>query len=315
MNKRDFISSLPLRSIKGDQGIQQRARMLDSGIVAEYAEAMTAGSQFPPVIVYHDGSTHWLADGYHRLEAADEAGLTEIKAEVRKGDKRDAILYAVGANRDHGLRRSRADVRRAITTLVQDAEWGQMANRAIAEKVGCSDKTVASVRDELVRCGNSATEDTDQGAPPPTTQVGNFPNCDDEARGIPPSVNSLAEAVAGLNAVFNRDTAPPPPPKAPPPPAKRTGRDGKSYPTTKARPTTQAKPAPTPAPKPAPAVNKARLAMQAAHGVAAALTALEPLEADLLPEDAVTVLCNLRTALTRLELWFGRGYMEVLHNA
>ena len=55
--------------------------------------------------------------------------------------------------------------------------------------------------------------------------------------------------------------------------------------------------------------------MQAAHGLAAALTALEPLEVDLLPEDAVTVLCNLRTALTRIELRFGRGYMEVLHNA
>ena len=275
--------------------------MLDSGIVAEYAEAMTAGSQFPPVIVYHDGSTHWLADGYHRLEAADEAGLTEIKAEVRKGDKRDAILYAVGANRDHGLRRSRADVRRAITTLVQDAEWGQMANRAIADMVGCSPTTVGTVRDQLSNLDSSKPNQDDR---EPEGQVSNLDTCDE-----PPVIEEIdGDDLAGIRQATARmkgDTAPP----APPPTAKRTGRDGKSYPTTKP------KAAPTPAPKPAPAVNKARLAMQAAHGVAAALTALEPLEADLLPEDAVTVLCNLRTALTRLELWFGRGYMEVLHNA
>ena len=59
------------------------------------------------------------------------------------------------------------------------------------------------------------------------------------------------------------------------------------------------------APKPAPAINKARLAMQAAHGLAAALAALEPLEVDLLREDAETVMANLRAALARLELRFG----------
>lgn len=264
--------------------------MLNDGIVSEYAEAMLEGAKFPPVIVYRDGSVHWLADGYHRLEAAEEAGKKNIAAEIRDGTKRDATLFACGANRDHGLRRTWADVRRAITTLVQDAEWGLMANRLIAEKVGCSDKTVAAIREKLLNCGNSAVTDTDHDPATSVDQLRKFRSCDDEP--------DLEGAKA--------DTPPPPPPA---PPAKRIGRDGK------ARAMPKPKAAPTPAPKPGPAVNKGKVAMQAAHGLAAALAALEPLEVDLLPEDAVTVLCNLRTALTRLELWFGRGYMEVLHNA
>lgn len=94
--------------------------------------------------------------------------------------------------------------------------------------------------------------------------------------------------------------------EAAPPPAKRKGRDGKNYPASKA------KPAPTPSSQPAPAVNKTRLAMQAALGVAAALTVLEPLEGDLLREDAETVMSNLRAALARLEARFGG---EVLGHA
>ncbi|MCC7277457.1 MAG: ParB-like nuclease domain-containing protein [Chromatiaceae bacterium] len=304
------IVLLELRSICTDQAIQQRQGILNNAIVADYAEDMRSGATFPPVVVFRDNDNYLLADGFHRLEAADEAGLKEIKAEIRKGTKRDAILFAVGANRDHGLRRTRADVRRAITTLVKDPEWGVESDRTIADLVGCSDKTVAAVRKDLGRCGNSATKDTDQEPATSENQLRNFRSCDDDAPGIP-SVNILAEAVAGLNAIFKRDTAPPAPPPAPPPTAKRIGRDGK------ARAMPKPKAAPTPAPK---TVNKGKaspalIAMQRAHAVKDALVMLERVEGDLLPDDAVTVLCNLRTALTRLELRFGRGYMEVLHSA
>ena len=300
MKQENSISSLPLRSIRIDHGIQQRAQMLDAGIIAEYAEAMKSASKFPPVTVYYDGANYWLSDGYHRVEAADEAGLKSIAAEVREGTKRDATLHACGANRDHGLRRTRADVRRAITTLVTDAEWGSLTNRVIAATVGCSDKTVAVVRDQLGSCGNSAPEDTDQGSLNTEPQLGNLPNGD----ALPPDLEEIAgDVLSGSRQAIAMTKAEGSPPAHRAPPAKRTGRDGKSYPTTKAKP----------APQPAPAVNKARVAMQAAHGVAAALVALQPLETDLLPEDAVTVMSNLRSTLARLEERFVRDGMEVGH--
>ena len=279
---------LELRSIRTDQAIQQREGILNNAVVAEYAEAMQSGATFPPVVVFHDADTHWLADGYHRLEAADEAGVKAIKAEIREGTKRDAILFAVGANRDHGLRRTRADVRRAITTLAMDAEWGLLSDRVIADKVGCSDKTVAAVRKEPTNCGISAVDETAQGV-------------DDTDSGF-----EIIEDDEGIPA----STTPPP---APTPAPKRIGKDGKARAMPKpTAPTTKPTTPPTLAkPKASPAL----IAMQQAHAVKDALVMLARVEGDLLPEDGHTLMANLRATLERLETRFGLGSREVRDHA
>ncbi len=64
-------------------------------IDAEYAEAYRAGAQFPPVIVFYDGEHYWLADGYHRVEAARLAGRTEIYEDITPGSKRTAASITV----------------------------------------------------------------------------------------------------------------------------------------------------------------------------------------------------------------------------
>jgi len=282
MKQQDHSSDLlPLRSIRADQAIQQRAGILNNGIVAEYTEAMKSGATFPPVVVFHDADFYWLADGYHRLEAADEAGRKSIEAEIRAGTKRDAILFAVGANRDHGLRRTRDDVRRAISTLVTDAEWGSLSDRAIAEKVGCSPTTVGTVRAQLSKLDSCQAEAIDQ-----TTDDLVFEIIEDD-EGIPAS---------------------PTPPPAPTPAPKRIGKDGKAraMPKPTAPPT---KPTPPRAPT-KPTASPALVAMQQAHAVKDCLVVLERVEGDLLPEDGHTLMANLRAALERLEARFG-GDMEV----
>jgi hypothetical protein len=143
---------LPIARISTNGGTQARAG-LNTETVAEYARAMQDGATFPLIIVYHDGMDHWLADGFHRAAAAAEIGLSTIRAEVRSGDKRAAILYAVGANDTHGLRRTSADKRRAITALLEDEEWRQWSDSAIAKQVKVDHKTVASVRAEMVATG------------------------------------------------------------------------------------------------------------------------------------------------------------------
>lgn len=52
--------------------------------------AKAAGVVFPP-IVFFDGADYWLADGFHRLIAAEELGLTEFDADVREGTRRDPL--------------------------------------------------------------------------------------------------------------------------------------------------------------------------------------------------------------------------------
>jgi hypothetical protein len=99
-------TTLRLAAIQLDTDCQPRA-VTDLNLAGEYAEAMLLGAQFPPVVVFGDGDGgYWLADGYHRWHAAQIAGLGTIACEVWPGGKRDAILHSVGANADHGWRRS-----------------------------------------------------------------------------------------------------------------------------------------------------------------------------------------------------------------
>jgi hypothetical protein len=62
------MTDLPLTLIK-DGGAQIRADGLNQETVHEYAEAMRGGDIFPPIIIFFDGTDHWLAEGFHRVEA------------------------------------------------------------------------------------------------------------------------------------------------------------------------------------------------------------------------------------------------------
>ena len=136
---------IELASVRIDGGTQPRAR-IDENLVSEYAAAMQAGESFPAVVVFRDGVDTWLADGFHRFHAARKSGATSILASVRTGTLRDAILFSVGANSDHGLRRTNEDKRRSVMTLLNDAEWAKWSDREIARRCGVSDVLVASHR-------------------------------------------------------------------------------------------------------------------------------------------------------------------------
>ena len=114
--------NLSLTKIKIDGGTQSRAK-IDQDVVAEYADSMLNGAQFPPIIVFHDGAEYWLADGFHRYFAAKRANIPNLKCNIQEGTQRDAILFSFGANHDHGLRRTVADKRKAVVAMLSDIEW------------------------------------------------------------------------------------------------------------------------------------------------------------------------------------------------
>lgn len=132
-------------SIRIDGGTQPR-QSINEQVVSEYAEALQAGEKLPPVVVFHDGTDHWLADGFHRYHAHRKAKRKDIAADVREGTRRDAVLFSVGANAAHGLRRTNDDKRRAVLTLLEDAEWSKWSDRQIAEACGVSVPFVGAVR-------------------------------------------------------------------------------------------------------------------------------------------------------------------------
>lgn len=156
--------TIELSKIRRDGGTQIRAYIYDYTI-ADYKEEMEAGTLFPPIDVFYDGTDYWLADGFHRVEAAIQAGKADIAAIVVAGTRRDAILHAVAANNHHGIRRGTPDKRRAVETLLKDEEWGKWSDREIARRCKVSPTFVGGIREILtVHVDSERTYTTKHGA-------------------------------------------------------------------------------------------------------------------------------------------------------
>ena len=55
----------------------------------------------------------------------------------------------MGDNATHGVRRTNADKRKAVMTLLEDDEWAGWSNVKIADACGVADMTVKRIRDEV----------------------------------------------------------------------------------------------------------------------------------------------------------------------
>ena len=158
--------------IRADGGTQMRAA-LNQETVADYADIIyrqerTLDWPFPALVLFYDGSDYWLADGFHRLAAFvkthDIAGNPDVTHTlpclVHPGTRRDAILYAAAANATHGLRRTHADKRRSVETLLRDDEWRQWSDREIARRCGVDHAFVGKLRAELTGDNHQSPDDT-----------------------------------------------------------------------------------------------------------------------------------------------------------
>lgn len=142
-------AALSLDLIRTDGGTQMRAA-LDQAVYFDYRDKWLSGVQFDPVDVFHDGSTYWLADGFHRFYGAREAKRSSIPCRVHNGTQRDAILFACGANAAHGLRRTNEDKRIAVCKLLNDEVWVTWSDNAVAEKCHVTQPFVREVRAQLI---------------------------------------------------------------------------------------------------------------------------------------------------------------------
>lgn len=148
------IEELSLTSLKINGGTQPRQAISDETVL-EYAEALRDGAVFPPVMVVRDGANLWLVDGFHRFHAHRSCGRETIAAEVRDGTLRDAVLHSLSANVEHGLRRSNADKRKAVLTMLTNKlvatndEGNPWSNREVARRCCVSLDLVNRLRDSL----------------------------------------------------------------------------------------------------------------------------------------------------------------------
>lgn len=146
------MKTLRLDQITVDDAMQARVTVDDS-IVEEYAELMRGGHNFPSVEVVYDARAkkYYLVDGFHRLSAARRAGIKSIGAVVVDGTMDEARWLSCGANKNHGLRRTNADKRKAVRAALMARP--HLSDPVLAEHVGVSSGTIRNYRVELAAAG------------------------------------------------------------------------------------------------------------------------------------------------------------------
>jgi hypothetical protein len=132
-----------LSAIELDTSIQCRAT-IDTSVVNEYAERMSAGDAFPPIDLFGTWKKCWIGDGWHRVLAAKQIAAGAITANLREGGRAEALNAALGANATHGHRRSNADKRRSVEVALR--EFPTLSSRAIARLCGVGPDLVLEMK-------------------------------------------------------------------------------------------------------------------------------------------------------------------------
>jgi hypothetical protein len=138
-------------------GTQARLKTNDDAIES-YADEMAQGAVFPPIVVYFDGTTYWLADGFHRYLAAKRIERPVVAADVQPGGRSDALRHALGANATNGVYRNNADKRNAVEIALE--EWPDRANPYLAELCKVSVDLVRRTRQALIQSGRLEKSET-----------------------------------------------------------------------------------------------------------------------------------------------------------
>lgn len=130
---------LGLNQLTIDPTVDVRQK-LDEGTIQEYMDSF---GDLPAIVVFETDGEFLLADGFHRVIAAQRLGIAEIEAEVRKGSRDDALEYAAYANTRHGRRLNLEERREAIRRLkLLHPDWGY---GRIASLIGCSEDIIRGV--------------------------------------------------------------------------------------------------------------------------------------------------------------------------
>jgi hypothetical protein len=149
------VKNVPMDKIRVSRDIQTREK-IDPHTVDRYAELLQNKVEFTDDIeVYWDGFVYWVADGHHRHAAYTKVDRVRVRAKVREGNQRDALIHALGANFDHGLPRKREDIQRAIRMALEDEELGRYSARTIAKIVRCSPGMVDNMKKKLGKSGDT----------------------------------------------------------------------------------------------------------------------------------------------------------------
>lgn len=136
------IFSIPLAQLCPDDYFQPRL----SGLSEQHVQLLLESdpATWPPLLVRpNDEGSYDLIDGFHRYEAAQRLGLTELPCHI---DPEADYFTGVTANSAHGLPLNRADRKAAARWLLHHQP--ELSFREIGRRVGLNHETVKRALEE-----------------------------------------------------------------------------------------------------------------------------------------------------------------------
>jgi hypothetical protein len=146
---------LEVSRFRTDGGTQSREHM-NKMLVSEYCYHMKAGARFPSLEAFFDGTSYWLIDGFHRLEGAKQAGVTQLYCAIHKGTLEQARWQCLAANATNSLHRSNRDKAFAVGLALAHPMSAGMSDGLIGGHVGVSGHFVGNCRRASTQNGSES---------------------------------------------------------------------------------------------------------------------------------------------------------------
>ncbi len=160
-------TDIQVNKVRRDGGTQPRGE-LNQEHIADLVEALQTGENLEPILVFYDGTNHWLVDGFHRIEAHIKTNKQKINAKIQAGTLEDAQWHSYSVNQHLSLKRTHADKQRAVIGALKHPQGVNKSNVAIGKHCGVSmfmvwkwrerleqDGEIAKIQDREVVRGNS----------------------------------------------------------------------------------------------------------------------------------------------------------------
>ena len=160
------MTELQVEEIDISKGIQCRVRHCDKTI-AEFAEQMRGGAEFPPITIFEVDGRRVLTDGHHRLLAARKAGLKSISANVHAGTYKEALRSSIQANAKLKLNFTNEDKRESVRQALAEFQ-SELSHREIAKLCCVSPGLVDTIvleQKKVPTVGNTSTDAGAQASP------------------------------------------------------------------------------------------------------------------------------------------------------
>lgn len=164
-------------SLISRNGTQSR-KEINARTISDICYAIKDRNSIDPIIVFFDGTNHWIGDGYHRLEAHLKEKREVISAEVRRGSREEALRFNVETNANADKTRwTNDDKRNAVTMLLESGGHVEIP-RALADEIAslakCHAALVYKIASEIKDGTATSARPTSEAAPQSkihTTQV------------------------------------------------------------------------------------------------------------------------------------------------